>query len=159
MKFCLRMFQVNVLPLASSILYHLFGMLSRVDGNRWGHVRSSWYPSRFHSLWHSLICFVGSSPGWNVLMSAYAFSFWPPKRSTKYVDVVIQLWSRDWWVPHQRVACPVKDSTKLCRQPWSPIFFDTSFKCIVGEFASLNLNFGVLTLVGIIVGYTFTFFQ
>ena len=53
----------------------------------------------------------------------------------------------------------MKDYTKICRQPWSPIFFDTSLKWIVGEFASLNLNFGLLTLVGIRVGYSFTLFS
>ena len=158
-KFCLRVFQVNVSPLSSSILYHLFGKSSRVDRNRWGHVHSLWYPSHFHSFWHSSICFVGSYPRWNVLMLAYAVSFWPPNHSTKHVDAVIQLWSRNWWVPHQCVACPVKYSTKLCRQPWSPIFFETSFKWIVEESSSLNINFGVLTLVGIRVGYSFTFFS
>ena len=159
MKLCVRDCQVNVSPRSSSILYHLFGKLSRVDGNIWGHVHSSWYPSHFLSLWHSSIFFTGSSPRWNVLMSACVVSFWPPNCLTKYVDVVVQLWSRDWWVPHQRATCPVKDSTKLCRRPWLPIFFETSFKWIVGEYASLNINFGMLTLFGIRVGYYFTFFS
>ena len=143
MKFCLRVFLVNVSHIASPILYHLFGKSSRLDGNRWGHVHLSWYPSHFHSFWHSSIWFVGSSPGWNVSMSSCAVSFWPPNHSMKYVDAIVQLWSRDERIPHQRVACPVKDSTKLCRWPWSPIFFETSFKWIVGESTSLNINFGV----------------
>ena len=42
MKFCWSVFQVNVSPLASSILYHLLGKSLRVEGNRWGHIHSSW---------------------------------------------------------------------------------------------------------------------
>ena len=159
MKFCLRVCQMNVSPLASSILYHLLSKSLRVDGNRWVHVHSSWYPSCFHSFWHSLIWLVRSSPWWNVLILACVVNFWHPNRSTKYVDVVVQLWSRDWWVPHQHDAFPVKDSTKLCRWPWSPIFFETSFKWIVGGSSSLNLYFGFLTLFGMRVGYSFTLFS
>ena len=41
MNFSLSLFHWNVSPHASSILYHLFGNLARVKGNRCGHVRSS----------------------------------------------------------------------------------------------------------------------
>ena len=41
MKFCLTSFHKNVSPRASSILYHMLGRSSNVDGNKCGHIRSS----------------------------------------------------------------------------------------------------------------------
>ena len=41
MKFSLCSFHKNVSPHASSILYHLLGRSSSVEGNRCGHIRSS----------------------------------------------------------------------------------------------------------------------
>ena len=54
MKFSLSSCHMNVSPRASSILYHLFGKSSSVDGNKCGHVRSSLYPSLLHSFSHVL---------------------------------------------------------------------------------------------------------
>ena len=158
-KFSLRVFQVNVSPLASSILNHLLGRSSSIVGNKCGHVHSSWYLRRFHSFWHRSTCFVGSSPGWNLMICTWAFNFCPPNLSMKYVEADVQLCSQFWWVPHHHVAWPVKDLTRLWRQPWSPIFLVTSLRCYVGDSISLNLNFEFVVLFGIKVGYSLIFFS
>lgn len=123
-KFSLRVCQVNVSPLAS-ILYHLLGKSSSVVGNKCGHVCSSWYLIRFHSFWKRSTCFVRSSLGWNLVIYAWVVNFYPPNLSIKYIDAIVQLCSWFWWVPHHRATWPVKDSTRLCRRPWSLIFLVT----------------------------------
>ena len=62
MKFFLSSCHRNVSPLASSILYHLFGKSERVDGNKCGHAHSSLYPSLLHSFSHILIWSSGFCP-------------------------------------------------------------------------------------------------
>ena len=158
-KFSLSVYQVNVSPLASSILYHLLGRSSSVVGNKCGHVRSSCYLRHFHSFWQRSTCFVKSSPRWNLVICDWAVSFCLPNLSMKYVDVVVQLCSRFWWVTHHRVAWPVKDSTRLCRRPWSPIFLVTSLRCTTGDSISLNLNFEFAMLFGMKVGYSLICFS
>ena len=77
----------------------------------------------------------------------------------KYVEADVQLCSRFWWVPHHHVAWPVKDSTKLCRRPWSPKFLATVLRCSASDYVSLNLNFTFVVLFGIIVRYSLICFS
>ena len=137
----------------------LSGRSSSILGNKCGHVLSLWYPRHFHSFWQRSMCFVGSSLGWNLVICIWAVNFCPPNLSTKYVDAIVQLCSQFWLVPHHRASCPIKDSTRLCRRPWSSIFLVTSLRCIVGDSISLNLNFEFAMLFRIKVKCSLVFFS
>ena len=160
MKFSLSSCHMNVSPLASSILYHLFGKSTRVDGNKCGHAHSSLYPSFLHSFSHVLIWSSGFCPWMNIDIWASLVNFSPPNLSTKKVQAAVQVCSLVWWVSHHLAACPVKVSTRLWSRPCSPIFLETCSTCMTGDSLSLYLGICVVfTLVGCKVGYSLIFFS
>ena len=160
MTFSLISFHRNVSPQDSSILYHLFGKSDNIDGNRCGHVRSSLYPSLFHSFSHVLMWSSGSCHWMNIGIWAWLVNFFPPDFSMKKVEAVVHVYNIDWWVSHHLTAGLVKVSTKLCSQPCSPMFLDTCSICITGDSLSLYLGIClILIFAGFRVGYSLVFFS
>lgn len=83
-------------------------------------------------------------------MFVVAVSFFPLNLSTKYVAVVVHVYSWSASMSHQCASCPMNDCTRLSGQPYSPTIFDTSSAWNVGNSHSLKIKggnaIGLLTL-------------
>jgi len=119
---------------------------------------SSQYPIHLHSFYHSPICTYGFNPSLNFIVFVVALSFSFPNLLTKYVVVVIYVYSQGMCEPHQ---CPIFYYRHYI-QPCSPIEFNTSSTLDVGDSYSLNrkgANAVDFDSVGIKLRYCLTLFS